>query len=613
MLVLSLLLAAAPVPPIFVDQFGWRPGDRKVAVFADAVKGQNAPTNFQPGDTFEVHDAASDKVVYSGKLSAWQDGIVSPLAGDRVWHADFSSFKEPGKYTVVDPKTGAHSYPFRIAEDVYAPVLVDAVRMFYYQRSGIPLEAKYAGAWTHPGGSLVEDAKAQFGQNGQGLGHPRNLLGGWYDAGDPNKYVPFLESTLFDLLYAYDRAPKAFGDADHIPESGNGVPDILDEVKWELDWVLKMQDPDGGVHNRDAVRTYGAPAGPWSADPQPRFYTAKTTWATAIAAASLAHAARSFAPFDAAYPGYPAKLKAAALKAWDYLDAHPSMLPNDGQDGDKLAAAPGEGNPNMDKRERVYAAAELFKTTGDKTFSDYVVRWAPDFNATAEGSMHPLKNHWVDALNHLGLTQGLFVYCQCPGADPKIVDGFKEALRNTAEGIRSQTNGKDDPYLNYVIPDHYCWGSNKGKGCWARILLMAADLDANPERTAEYRSIAQGYFHWVHGVNPLGWCFLTNMAKDGASHSVRAPFHKWFGSLPKDADGQRPLPPPGYLEGGPNKQFSVSWIAPPFGEPAMKAFKDWDGAWNAERQANEASWEITEPAIYYQAAYVLMLSAACGP
>jgi hypothetical protein len=266
----------------------------------------------------------------------------------------------------------------------------------------------------------------------------------------------------------------------------------------------------------------------------------------------------------------------------------------------------------MDNRDRIYAAAELFKTTGEKAYSTFVARGAMDFDATNENGMQPLKTHWVDALNHMGLTQGLFIYAQTPGADPTVANAFKEAIRNTAESIRTQTGGKDDPYLCYMNPDHYCWGSNQCKGYWARVLIMAADLNVAPDHTADYRSLVEGYFHNIHGVNPLGWCFLTNMTRDGASHSVIRPYHKWFGSMPNDANGEHPLPPPGYLEGGPNVAFSVKWISPPYGEPAMKAFKDWDGSWNDEHKATENSWEITEPAIYYQAAYVLMLSSACG-
>jgi len=611
---LSALAASQGVvnPQITVDQFGWQQGAKKVAVFADPINGQNADRHWTPGPVFEVCRAKDDSVAFKGKLAAWNDGKVSEIAGDRVWFAGFTSVKEPGTYYLFDPKTEQRSYPFRIADDVYGKVLVDAERMFYYQRSGTPILAKFGGQWNHPGGHMGpgQDSEAHLSQNGQDMGMPRNVLGGWYDAGDPNKYVPFLESTIFNLLWAYERNPKAFGDANNIPESGNGVPDILDEAKWELDWVLKMQDPDGGVHNRNADRTYNMPLGPWSVDVQPRFYTAKTTWATAVAAASFARASREFAPFGKVYIGYSAKLKAAALSACGYLEKHPTMDPADGKDGDsKLAAAGGDSNPNADRRDRIYAAAELFKTTGDPKFGAYVEKWATDIDATNENGLHPFKNNWVDPLNHHALTQALFVYSTTPGANDAIVQRFKQAIRSTAESIRTATGGPDDPYLCYHFADHYCWGSNQSKGSWGRILLMAIDLGVAPEHDAEYKDIVAGYVHFIDGRNPLSWCYLTNMGHAGASHSVMRPFHKWFGSMPAGPDGQKPAPAPGFLVGGPNKAFSVPWIKPPYGEPAMKAYKDWDASWNNERQASEASWEVTEPAIYYQAGFVLILSS----
>ena len=607
-ILLTLALFADTIPTIHVDQFGWRPNDPKVAIFADPQKGQNAGAYFNPGLNFEVRNAKDDSVAFRGKLTSWNDGAVSELCGDRVWHADFSALKTPGTYVVVDPKTKARSFKFKIGDDVFADVLVDATRVFYYQRAGTPIPKKYGGAWNHPGGHLgkAQDKEAQYSQNGKALGSPRDVSGGWYDAGDPNKSVPFLEATMFNLLWAVDRNPAAFGDDTNIPESGNGIPDILDECRWELDWVLKMQDKDGGVHNRNGNRTYAGPPGPWSTDTQERFYTGTTTWATAIAAATFAHASRSFAMYDKAYS---AKMLAAAQLCWSYLDAHPKMEPADGKDGDKLAAADGSCTANGDVRHRIYAAAELFKTTGEAKYSRFVAKNAADIEHTNENGMQPLGSHVVDALNHMSLTQALFTYSTTPNADETVVNGFKAALRNSAEGIRQATGGKDDPYLAYTLADHYCWGSNQGKGYWARILVMAADLNVEPTRSDEYLRIAEGYVHYLHGRNALSWCYLTNMGKNGASRSVMRPYHKWFGTMPFGPDGKRPAPAPGFLVGGPNKFFSVDLIKPPYGEPAMKAYKDWDLAWNTERNSNEASWEITEPAIYYQASYISI--AAC--
>jgi hypothetical protein len=604
---------------IAIDQFGWLPGARKVAIFAEAVQGQNAGRAFRPGPDFVVRREPDNTVVYRGRLKPWNSGRVSELAGDRVWHADFSEVRALGTYHLDDPANHVRSFSFCISEDVYRTVLRDSVRTFYYQRSGTPITEKYGGKWHHRGGHLGpnQDRAARYSQGGKALGQPRDLLGGWFDAGDLNKYVPYLEATLFDLLWAYELNPGVFADDTNIPESGNGVPDLLDEVKWELDWLLKMQDADGGVFNRVAGRSFDNGTDPPGSDKQPRFYTAKTTWATATAAASFAHAARVFERFDRDFPGYSERLLAAARRCWEYLEAHPEMDPADGTDGDAtLAATPASSNRNADRRSRVYAAAELFKSLGEPGFKAYVDRWATDVAATSENGLHPLgSSHQVDPLNHLTLTQALFVYATTKNASPNVTGPFKDALARTAEALRAATGGPDDPYLAYHYADHYCWGSNQCKGRWGRVLLMTMALRQNAPRHGAYREIIAGYLHFIHGRNPLAFCFLTNMGHAGGDRCVTEIFHQWFrdGSPLYDGTNSRYGPAPGYLAGGPNKFFSVDWIRPPYGEPPMKAYRDWNAAWNAGRRANEASWEITEPAIYYQAVYTLLLSQFVPP
>jgi endoglucanase len=606
--------AQSVTPQITIDQFGWQSRAAKIAVMADPVKGQNASDSYQPGPRFEVRSEPGDAVLFRGVVKPWNNGKVSELAGDRVWYADFTGLEKPGTYHLYDPTRKARSYPFRIADDVYRPALRDSVRTFYYQRSGTAIPAHFGNDWHHPAAHVGrnQELAAQYSQGGQALGRPRDVHGGWFDAGDLNKYVPYLESTLFDLLWAYELNPGVFDDDTNIPESGNGVPDLLDELKWELDWLLKMQDNDGGVFNRVAGRSFDNGSDPPQTDTQPRFYSAETTWATATAAASFAHAARVFKRYDKSFPGYRAQLQTAAERAWDYLKAHPTITPADGSDGEKnLAATAAGSNPNGDRRSRIYAAAELYKTFGKDDYKAYVDRWAPDVEATADNGMHPLKGYKkVDPLNHTALTQALFVYATTPSASASVVGSFKEALAHSAEEIRGAAGGPDDPYLAFHYEGHYCWGSNQCKGRWGRVLLMAIALDINPRNHRAYRELAAGYLHFIHGRNPLSLCFLTNMNRAGADRCPTELFHAWFrdGSPLYDGKRSRYGPAPGYLVGGPNKFFSVDWISPPHGEPAMKAFRDWNTGWNAQRKANECSWEVTEPAIYYQAAYTLLLS-----
>jgi hypothetical protein len=170
-----------------------------------------------------------------------------------------------------------------------------------------------------------------------------------------------------------------------------------------------------------------------------------------------------------------------------------------------------------------------------------------------------------------------------------------------------------------MLEGHYCWGSNSVKCQWAHLPIFGILLGVDPSKDAEYRTIAEQYVHYIHGRNPLSLVYLTNMgergAKLGATRSVMELFHGWFhdGSPLYDGPKSQFGPAPGFLAGGPNSSYGVKWVAPPYGEPPAKAFKEWNTGWNKEHNANEDPWAINEPAIYYQAAYNMLLAGYCAP
>ncbi|HSV74166.1 MAG TPA: glycoside hydrolase family 9 protein [Chthonomonadales bacterium] len=615
----ALLIGCAPsaasapeTPQIMVDQFGWRPAATKVAIFADPRRGQNANRSFVPGATFEVRPAAGGRAVLRGRLRQWRNGEIDEVSGDRVWWADLSRLRTPGRYVVFDPKNNVQSAPFTIAEDVYLSVLRASMRTFYYQRCGVAIEARYGGSWNR---SVCHTAQRQARAlvADEPRGPLRDVSGGWHDAGDHNKYVPFLSTVLWDLLVAYGRNPAAFGDDYGIPESGNGIPDVLDEVKWELDWLLKMQADDGGFHNRVISRSHETGPGP-HLDPQEYFYTPVTTWATSTAVLSLAHAARTFRALEGRLPGYAARLQAAAERGWGYLARHPSMHPADGLDGaGRTASAAASSDATTDLYLRVLAAAEMWKTTGNPVYRAYFEanckRRAPGDTTTH----HPLLNGSIDPLNGDEITRAFVIYATTPGHDARLAREFREVLaRSLRENYLLRTD--DDPYRAWMFPGHYCWGSNRVKMRWAQILIFAAMLEASPRRRARYLAIAEEFVHYIHGRNPLSLVYLTNMgargARLGASRSVMEMFHGWFqdGSPLYDGPGSRYGPAPGFLTGGPNRFFDKPFVAPPYGEPPAKAFREWNTSWNAQHQSTEDPWTINEPAIYYQAAYTMVLA-----
>jgi endoglucanase len=613
-------VAATLSEQIIVDQFGWRAdAPRKVVLFANPQRGQNAGKSYLPGSSFQLRRTSDNALVFTGPVTPWKGGAIDNYSGDQVWWGDFSSFLTPGEYVAYDPVSDLQSYPFSLHNNIYNEVLKTAARMFYYQRCGQDLSESHGSNWNHQAchiGSKQDLAAELYITAPQG--GPRDVSGGWHDAGDYNKYVPFTIGPMWDLMMAYELNPRALGDDWNIPESGNGVPDLLDEIKWELDWLLRMQLADGSVLNRVAVTSYNNGTGP-TMDTQPRYYTQATTWATGTFCGLTAHAARVYAISEGTYPGYSSKLREASEKAWQFLQAHPAMTPSSGKDGPTMAAAGADGDTAMDKRLRIYSAAELFRTTGNNAYHDYFKGNYKDSSAS-DGGQHPILKNWWDASQAWELNRAFIVYAGAGGADPGILGEIKGSLKNTMDtNIAAHYTSGEDAYRGFVWEGHYCWGSNNLRANWAKLALFAASLNVDSSRNALYDEIAEEYLHYFHGRNALSYIYLSNMGSKGANLSQgKSPmeiYHGWFQDNSPLYDGMNSLygPAPGYLVGGPNKFFAVSWISPPYGEPPAKAFKDWNGAWNSAHNANENSWEITEPAIYYQGAYVLLLSHFVPP
>ena len=584
---------------ILVDQFGWRSQSTKVALFANPRQGQNAFRRYNPGPIFEVHQADSDKTVYQGQLIPWQNNAIDPSSGDQVWSGDFSAVETPGNYYIYDPKNRQRSHSFEIQTNPYGPVLTTAVKAFYYQRCGTAIPSEFGGNWSHPPCHIGrhQDRLAARYSNGK---EARDVHGGWHDAGDYNKYLPFTAKTLWNLMDAYEANPTAFGDNSNIPESGNGVPDLLDEIKWELDWMLRMQLDNGAVANRVAnqVLEDHYPQD----DHERRYYTEPTTWGTAAFVVGTANGSRIFEPFEAAYPGYSDRLLAAAEQAWQFLEQHPERFPADGKDHGRKETLSPASQANEEGKEpslRQWAAAELYRATQATPYQTYF---------ETQGRQEALlEENWFDPYKNLAY----ITYARTPGANPDTLTTLKASLEETLRPINNLDDQGQDPYRAYI--EHYHWGSNQSKANWGLMFLLGQELGFTNLSPADYQSNAEEYLHYFHGRNPLGWVYLSNMGKKGgnagAEKSVMHLYHGWFPpKSPYDGEKSRYGPAPGFVTGGPNQYYSAKHVSPPYGEPVQKAFKDWNIVTKGLGSKSQAPWEITEPAIYYQAAYVNLLS-----
>jgi len=609
----------APVSPyVVVDQFGYRPNSEKIAVVRSPMVGFDAANKFTPGQRYAVvriDSDASEREVFSGELVPWHGGVIDPSSGDIARWFDFSSVSQPGDYRVVDVSNNARSDVFRIADDVYRDALTQAVRMLYYQRDGVAKEARFAGRpWAdgpaHMGPGQATECRAYSG------GPARDVHGGWYDAGDQNKYTNAGASDVIELLRAYSESPNAFLDDTGIPESGNTVPDVVDEAIWELAWLERMQAEDGSVLSVIAQEGARSPESGGSPDTSPSKATSPCTYGPATTSASLTTAA-AFAfssrvlgavpQVARVYPGFAAELARRAENAWSWAMANPNAT---FWSGGKMAGGEQELNDEGRTDKALGAAVFLFELTRKDAYREY-------FDSHSAGT--PLRTNTYVDLYAVERQEFLLEYTRSEGADTSIARAIAQRYR---EGVESDANlgahrRNADPYLAYVHT--YTWGSNACKARQGAVFTDIATFGIDPGKNAEASRYAERYIHYLHGVNPLGLVYLSNMADFGASRSVTRFFHTWFahGSNWDSVGTSKYGPPPGFLVGGPNPSYAwdsccpgrCRWrscgpapLSPPAGQPPQKSYRDFNDAWPLN------SWSVTEPDDAYQTAYIRLLS-----
>lgn len=633
--VTGLLLLAAPlhsavISNIIVDQFGYQTSAPKIVIFAQPNTGLGSPSAFNlgAGSTFHVINNSGGATVFTGNAVTWNGGATdNTFSGDKVWQGTFTSLSAPGTYYVLVPNgsnPGSTSYNFRIADNVYNAVVTASQRAFLYHRCGQTITAGNGGAsWNHIAchDNANQDPFAHlYNGSDQGAGTARDVHGGWHDAGDYGKYIPWAHATMWYLMHSVEWYPLGYPDNTNIPESGNAVPDMLDEVKFELDWMLRMQATSGALYAMVNQTAYSNNPGNPANDTVARYYSNVSTSATATGAMAFALGARLFASYGAAYPGYSTTLQNAAVTAWGYLTLNPAPV--------NFNSTGMYANANMssawDYGARCGAAAELFALTGNATYRTYFDNNYNSANVIETGfrpvSNPPAGADHFDASLCEPLQLGMVSYCLAPGASAAVTTAIRNSLQNECNNyiMNQQVN---DPYLGYMYAGHYTWGSNQLKASWGNQLLFGVKIGAGtaPQRVA-YFNQAEEYLHYFHGRNPLNWVYLTNMgtagavlgADLGASKSIRSIYHSWFYQGTAFDGNTGPLvvgPAPGILAGGPNQNFApdVSYAGPPLnppqGQPPMKSYKDWGNTFP------ENSWEVTEPDQGYQGKYQFLLSA----
>lgn len=596
---------------IIVDQFGYRPDSRKIAVIKNPQVGFDSDESYVPGNNYKVIRTEDQEEVYSGNPVSWKNGSTDASSGDKVWWFDFSSLQTEGEYYILDLDSNYRSFVFEIKENIFEEVLIQAVRTFFYQRSGFAKETPYACEEWADGASHLQDKNARDFLDKFNASTERDVSGGWYDAGDYNKYTSWTANYVVDFMKAFIENPGIWGDDYNIPESGNNIPDILDEAKWGIDHLLRLQNQDGSM-----LSIVGAAhASPPSTASAPSYYGRPNTSGTLNTAGAFAIASKVYRSIGMS--DYADSLKNSAIKAWNWAEENPKVIfRNNSGNTSGLGAGQQETDDYGRFMAKLEAAVFLFEITGETKYKSFVENNYTNVHLMQWTFAYPFETTNQETLLYYTTLNGI-----SSSVRSNILNKYRNAM-NGSENFQAFSTNKD-PYLAHL--KDYTWGSNSIK---ARQGLMYTDYvfyNLNTTKNEDAIEAAENYIHYLHGVNPLNMVYLSNMYDFGAENGVNEFYHSWFtnGSAKWDRVGDSQYgPAPGFLTGGPNPGYDwdgccpggcgsssnnskcySETISPPKDQPNQKSYKDFNTSWPLN------SWSVTENSCGYQISYIRLLAA----
>jgi len=514
----SVLSAQDAVSKIRLNQIGFYPDGPKIAVVADDKDG-----------VFSMKEAGTDKVVFTSKLSGPHKSAVSPNV-TRI--ADFSTVTKPGTYKLNIEGVG-DSYTFEIKPKVFCDVTKALIKGYYFQRMSTPLLPQYAGKWSRPAGH--PDTQVQVHPAAASPERPAGTIiscpKGWYDAGDYNKYIVNSGITMGTLLSLYEDFPSYFDTLKtNIPESGDKAPDLLNEIAWNLRWMLTMQDPnDGGVYNKVTNAKFDGMVMP-AVCTTTRYVVPKGTAATLDFAAVMAQAGRVFGKFKTVFPGLSDSCLKSAEKAWNWAIKNPKVAYDQNamnKEFKPVISTGGYGDSKFND-EFIWAASELYISTKKDSYYSAVSMF-PD-------TLMPLPS-WGDVrlLGYYTLVRfGKSLTGQAQKDFPVLKKQIIISANRMIEGV------SDRAYMTVMGKSarDFVWGSNSLAANEGILLIQAYKLT----NEKKYLLGALSNLDYVLGRNATGYSFVT-----GYGHKTPMfPHHRQ-----SEADGIAD-PVPGLIVGGPN-------------------------------------------------------------
>jgi endoglucanase len=502
---------------IRLNQIGFYPDEKKIAVIIKDMKGE-----------FYITTPEGKIKIFAGRLGEVRS---SEFSSKKTCVADFSALKQPGTYVVFVPGVG-YSWPFEIKMHVLDPVAKGTLKAYYFIRSSTALDETYAGKWKrrvgHPDNKVMIHASAVTTTRPEGSVISSSK--GWYDAGDYNKYIVNSGITTATLLSAYEDFPEYYNHLNtNIPESKNAVPDILDEVLWNLRWMLTMQDEDGGVYHKLTNASFDGMVMPHEAT-QPRYVIEKTTAATLDFVAVTAQAARVFKKFENDFPGLADSCLTASIEGWKWAERHPDVLYHQEEMNKKYkpAITTGAYGDNDVSDEFSWAAAELYATTKQ---NDYIEKFKVN-------EQEKLKLPSWSSVKTLGYYTLLRFQNELTPTAQNLMPVIQKQLLNFCDDL---ADGYDKRSFNTIMGKtvrDYEWGSSAVAANQAVAMLQAYRITHD----AKYFEYALSNADYLLGRNATGYSFITGYGDKTPMH----PHHR-----PSQADSVDD-PIPGLVSGGPN-------------------------------------------------------------
>ncbi len=563
LLICVTLNAQSVTERIKINQLGYYPFAPKIAV----VTGTTDATNFY------ITSSNLRDTFFTGQLGA---EMQSKNSSTKTKVADFTPFAKNGSFVMLVPGIG-HSYVFSVSNKVNREAAIAGLKGYYYQRVSMPLEQKYAGKWHRSAGHpdevvLIHPSAAS---KERPVGSTVSSPGGWYDAGDYNKYIVNSGITMGTMLSAYEDFSKYFDTlTTNIPESGDALPDLLNELLYNLRWMLTMQDPnDGGVYNKCTNASFDGMVMP-GITKAPRYLVQKGVAATLDFAAVTAQASRIFKKYSKQLPRLSDSCMQASVKAWQWALKNPAMEYDQNlinKTYEPKITTGGYGDKNFTD-EWTWAAAELFITTKNKRYFDVYDKQMKDVLLLPTWSN-------VEMLAHYTL---LRFRKQLPVYTNNKTQLLQHRLIQLADQYISNVSTSAFHTIMGQLPRDFNWGSSSNAANQGIVLINAYLLT----KDRKYIDYAITNIDYLLGRNATGYSFLSGVGSKPIMH----PHHR-----PSVADGITE-PVPGLLSGGPNpgKQDNCTYE---FFEPET-TFTD-----------NDCSYASNEIAINWNAPFVYLSNA----